>query len=77
MAKDTTFQWDDPFDLDGQLSEDEHLVRDTVWDYAQSKLMPRIGDAFRCENFDRDIISEMGALGLLGPTIPPEYGGGG
>jgi len=77
MAKDTNFQWDDPFDLDGQLSEDEHLVRDTVWDYAQSKLMPRIGDAFRCENFDRDIISEMGALGLLGPTIPPEYGGGG
>ena len=77
MAEDTTFQWDDPFDLDDQLSEDEHLVHDTVWDYAQSKLMPRIGDAFRCENFDRDIISEMGALGLLGPTIPPEYGGGG
>ena len=77
MAEDTTFQWDDPFDLDDQLSEDEHLVHDTVWDYAQSKLMPRIGDAFRCEKFDRDIISEMGALGLLGPTIPPEYGGGG
>lgn len=77
MAKDTTFQWDDPFDLDGQLSEDERLVRDTVRDYAQSKLMPRILDAFRNESFDRDIITEMGEIGLLGPTIPPEYGGGG
>ena len=77
MAKDTTFQWDDPFDLDGQLSEDERLVRDTVRDYAQAKLMPRILDAFRNETFDRDIITEMGALGLLGATIPPEYGGGG
>ena len=74
---DTTFQWDDPFDLDGQLSEDERLVRDTVRDYAQAKLMPRILDAFRNEIFDRDIITEMGALGLLGPTIPPKYGGGG
>jgi glutaryl-CoA dehydrogenase len=77
VAENTNFQWDDPFDLNGQLSEDEHLVRDTVRDYAKSKLMPGIRDAFRNENFDRDIITEMGALGLLGPTIPPEYGGGG
>ncbi|MCH7487995.1 MAG: acyl-CoA dehydrogenase [Proteobacteria bacterium] len=77
MAKKTNFQWDDPFDLDGQLSEDERLVRDTVRDYAQSKLMPRILDAFRNETFDRDIFTEMGEIGLLGPTIPPEYGGGG
>ena len=74
---DTTFQWDDPFDLDGQLSEDERLVRDTVRDYAQAKLMPRILDAFRNEIFDRHILTELGELGLLGPTIPPEYGGGG
>ncbi len=77
MAKKTNFQWDDPFDLDGQLSEDERLVRDSVRDYAQSKLMPRILDAFRNETFDRDIFTEMGEIGLLGPTIPPEYGGGG
>ena len=77
MAKDTNFQWDDPFDLDGQLGEDERLVRDTVRDYAQDKLMPRILDAFRNESFERDIITEMGALGLLGPTIPADYGGGG
>ena len=77
MAKKTNFQWDDPFDLDSQLSEDEHLVRDTVRDYAQSKLMPRILDAFRNETFDRDIFTEMGEIGLLGSTIPPEYGGGG
>ena len=73
----TTFRWDDPFDLEGQLGEDERLVRDSVRDYAQSRLMPRIRDAFRNESFDRDIITEMGELGLLGPTIPPEYGGGG
>ena len=77
MAKKTTFRWDDPFDLDGQLSEDERLVRDSVRDYAQDKLMPRIKDAFRNETFDRDIITEMGGLGLLGPTLPTEYGGGG
>ncbi len=73
----STFRWDDPFDLDGQLTEDERLVRDTVRDYAQARLMPRIRDAFRNETFERDIITEMGELGLLGPTIPPEYGGGG
>jgi glutaryl-CoA dehydrogenase len=77
MAKKTTFRWDDPFDLDGQLGEDERLVRDSVRDYAQDQLMPRIKDAFRNESFDRDIITEMGGLGLLGPTIPTEYGGGG
>ena len=77
MTQKTAFRWDDPFDLDGQLGEDERLVRDSVRDYAQDKLMPRIKDAFRNETFDRDIITEMGALGLLGPTIPTEYGGGG
>lgn len=64
-----TFQWDDPFLLEDQLSEDERLVRDTVRDYAQDKLMPRILEANRHERFDRAILDEMGALGLLGATL--------
>ena len=60
------FQWDDPFLLDDQLSEDERLVRDTTRAYAQDKLMPRIIEANRHERFDREIMNEMGALGLLG-----------
>ncbi|MCK0196247.1 acyl-CoA dehydrogenase [Ancylobacter sp. 6x-1] len=71
------FDWADPFDLDGQLSEEERLVRDTARDYAQEKLAPRVATAFRDERFDREIMSEMGELGLLGPTIPEEYGGAG
>jgi glutaryl-CoA dehydrogenase len=77
VSEKATFQWDDPFLLDGQLSEEERLVRDTAHDYAQSKLMPRILEANRHERFDPDIMREMGALGLLGPTIPEEYGGAG
>jgi len=68
------FQWDDPFFLEDQLSEEERLVRDTAHDYAQDKLMPRILEANRHENFDREIMTEMGELGLLGSTIPEEYG---
>ncbi len=64
-----TFQWDDPFLLDDQLGEDERLVRDTARGYAQEKLMPRILEANRHERFDREIMNEMGALGLLGSTI--------
>ena len=64
-----TFQWDDPFLLDDQLSEDERLVRDSIRAYAQDKLMPRILEANRHERFDREIMNEMGALGLLGSTI--------
>ena len=63
------FQWDDPFLLDDQLSEDERLVRDTTRAYAREKLMPRILEANRHERFDREIMNEMGALGLLGSTI--------
>ena len=63
------FQWDDPFLLDDQLGEDERLVRDTARGYAQEKLMPRILEANRHERFDREIMNEMGALGLLGSTI--------
>jgi len=60
--------------LDDQLSEEERLVRDTARDYAQDKLMPRIVEANRNEIFHREIMTEMGALGLLGPTLPEEYG---
>ena len=63
------FQWDDPFLLEDQLTEDERLVRDTARDYAQEQLMPRILEANRHEKFDREIMREMGALGLLGSTI--------
>ncbi|MBP2228594.1 glutaryl-CoA dehydrogenase [Azospirillum agricola] len=72
-----TMQWDDPFLLDSQLSEDEKLVRDSARAYCQDKLQPRVIGAFREERFDREIMAEMGALGLLGPTIPEEYGGPG
>jgi glutaryl-CoA dehydrogenase len=63
------FQWDDPFRLDEQLTEDERMVRDSARDYCQDKLMPRIVEANRHEIFHREIITEMGALGLLGATI--------
>ncbi len=71
------FDWADPFDLDGQLTEEERLVRDTARDYAQEKLLPRVAHAYMEERFDREIMTEMGELGLLGPTIPEEYGGAG
>ena len=63
------FKWDDPFRLDEQLSEDERMVRDSARDYCQDKLMPRIVEANRHEIFHREILTEMGALGLLGATI--------
>jgi glutaryl-CoA dehydrogenase len=75
--KDAVFRWDDPLDLEGELTEDERMVRDTARGYAQDKLMPRVMSAFRDERFDRDIIGEMAALGLIGSTIPEEYGGAG
>jgi glutaryl-CoA dehydrogenase len=71
------FNWQDPFDLDHQLSDEERLVRDTAEAYAQEKLQPRVTSAFLEDRFDREIMSEMGALGLLGATIPHEYGGAG
>lgn len=74
MASKAPFQWDDPFLLDTQLTEEERLVRDTARDYAQDKLMPRILEANRNETFDRDMVTELGELGLLGSTIPEEYG---
>ncbi len=75
MAGMGKFDWADPFLLDDQLTEDERMVRDTAAAYAQDKLAPRIVDAFQNEHTDPDIFREMGELGLLGPTIPEEYGG--
>ncbi len=68
------FVWEDPLLLDDQLSEEERMVRDTARDYAQDKLMPRILLANRHETFDRDVFTEMGALGLLGSTLEEKYG---
>ena len=71
------FDWADPFDLDHQLTDEERMVRDTAEAYAQDSLQPRVTEAYLNENFDREIMREMGALGLLGATIAPEYGGAG
>src|SRR4051812_13493854 len=71
------FHWDDPLLLDQQLTEDERMVRDAAAAYCQDKLKPRVLDAFRREHTDLAIFREMGELGLLGPTIPEEYGGPG
>src|SRR5919205_776490 len=71
------FKWEDPLDLEGELSEEERMVRDSARGYAQEKLFPRVLQAYREESFDREIMREMGALGLLGATIPEEYGGAG
>ena len=71
------FVWDDPFLLERQLDADERAVRDASRAYCQDKLAPRIVDAFRRESTDPEIFQEMGALGLLGPTIPEQDGGAG
>lgn len=75
--KKAAFNWEDPLGLMDQLSEEERLVAETARDYAQDKLMPRVLGSFRNETFDREIFNEMGELGLLGPTIPEQYGGAG
>ncbi len=69
------FKWDDPLLLDAQLTEEERMVRDAAHAYAQDKLLPRVKEAFRHEKTDPEIFREMGALGLLGATLPAEYGG--
>ena len=71
------FVWDDPLLLEQQLSDEERMIRDSTRDYCQQRLQPRILSAFRHEHFDREIMHEMGELGLLGPTIPEHYGGAG
>ncbi|MDR9776719.1 acyl-CoA dehydrogenase [Rhizobium hidalgonense] len=71
------FDWADPFRLAEQLTDEERMVQETAHAYAQEKLAPRVLDAFRNEKTDPEIFREMGALGLLGPTISPDYGGAG
>ena len=77
MLKDKDFQWEDPLDLEGELSEEERMVRDTARGFAQDYLMPRVIAAYRDETYDPNMLPEMGKLGLLGPTVPEEYGGAG
>ncbi|MFR9719173.1 acyl-CoA dehydrogenase [Aeromonas diversa] len=73
MAR-TPFDWQDPFFLDDQLSDEERLIRDAARDYCQARLMPRVLEANRREQFDRTIMNELGELGLLGATLPEQYG---
>src|SRR6476469_2403338 len=69
-----TFRWDDPLDLESRLSEDERMIWDAARSYAREKLLPRVVSAFAEERFDREIMTEMGELGFLGPTLPEKYG---
>jgi glutaryl-CoA dehydrogenase len=77
VLKDSEFNWEDPLNLEGDLTEEERMVRDSARAFSQDKLMPRVRLAWRNEAVDKDLLPEMGALGLLGPTIPEEYGGAG
>ncbi len=73
--KRAAFDWSDPLLLEEQLTDEERLIRDTAREYAQDKLLPRVLTATREERFDREIMNEMGELGLLGATLPQAYGG--
>ena len=77
MSSHAKFHWEDPLLLDQQLSSDERLVRDSAAAYCQERLLPRVTEAFRNGSTDPAIFREMGALGLLGATIPEAYGGAG
>jgi glutaryl-CoA dehydrogenase len=77
MLKDSAFVWEDPLDIEHDLTEEERMVRDTASGFAQDYLMPRVMEAYRDEKYDPDMMREMGKLGLLGPTIPDQYGGAG
>ena len=68
------FNWQDPMLLDNQLTEEERMIRDTAYNYCQEKLLPRVLEANRHEHFDREIMRELGQLGLLGATLPAKYG---
>jgi glutaryl-CoA dehydrogenase len=72
-----TYRWDDPFDLDGRLTDDERMIRDAARSYARDRLLPRVVEAFRDEVFDRAIMTEMGEMGFLGAMLPEQYGGAG
>jgi glutaryl-CoA dehydrogenase len=77
VLKDADFDWQDPLGLDGELTEEERMVRDSARAFSEDKLMPRVQLAWREERPDKALLPEMGALGLLGPTVPEEYGGAG
>ncbi|ODP36595.1 acyl-CoA dehydrogenase [Sphingomonas turrisvirgatae] len=77
MSDMQAFEWADPFGLDAQLTDEERMVRDSAAAYAAEKLAPRVVAAFQNEETDPAIFREMGELGLLGPTVPVEYGGAG
>jgi glutaryl-CoA dehydrogenase len=72
-----TYRWDDPFDLDGRLTDDERMIRGAARSYARDRLLPRVVAAFRDEVFDRAIMTEMGEMGFLGAMLPEQYGGAG
>ena len=72
-----TFKWDDPFDMESRLTEDERAIRDAARSYARDRLLPRVVAAFRDEVFDRQIMTEMGEMGFLGAMLPEQYGGSG
>ncbi|HEX3700028.1 MAG TPA: acyl-CoA dehydrogenase [Phenylobacterium sp.] len=73
-ASQKTFRWDDPLDLVSRLSEEERMISEAARAYAREKLLPRVVSAFAEERFDREIMTEMGELGFLGPTLPEAYG---
>jgi glutaryl-CoA dehydrogenase len=77
ILKDPAFDWQDPLGFEDELTEEERMVRDSTRGFAQDYLMPRIMEAYRDEKYDPNLIAEMGKLGLLGSTIPEEYGGAG
>jgi glutaryl-CoA dehydrogenase len=74
QAKRVSFDWQDPMFLEQQLDEDERMIRDATREYCQQQLLPRVLQAHRDEVFDREIMNEFGELGLLGATLPEEYG---
>ena len=71
------FHWEDPFNFEEQLTEEERLIRDSTREFCQDKLASRILEANRREEFDREILNEMGSMGMLGSVLPEEYGGSG
>nr|WP_208394189.1 acyl-CoA dehydrogenase [Pseudochelatococcus lubricantis] len=77
VAEYSAFTWNDPFQLDNQLTEDERIIRDSAAAFAADRLAPRIQEAYLHEKTDPAIFREMGEAGLLGPTVPEEYGGAG
>uniref|UniRef100_UPI0025D2F8A8 acyl-CoA dehydrogenase family protein n=1 Tax=uncultured Caulobacter sp. TaxID=158749 RepID=UPI0025D2F8A8 len=72
-ASQKTYRWDDPLDMASRLSEEERMVWEAARVYAREKLLPRVVSAYAEERFDREIMTEMGELGFLGPTLPEEY----